>query len=191
MSTDGWETEITADEVVVSVCLNRQLFRRYEEAKAAAEQAQEPGMLEQPDSVTELLQAVVEAKAAVEEASKTFVFETVDYDRWQELLDEHPPTDEQRAENKYLEYNPLTFPAAAVKISCREPELSDDQLAMLQQKLPRHEWQRLWDAAWVANVGGSSIPKSEAAIVSRLASELNSITRLATASPSPSSEDEQ
>jgi len=182
--TASWEDDITADEVVVSVCLNRRLFRAYVEAREAADR----GGGDDDAEVKELLQAVVDAKQAVDEASKQFTFATVDYDRWQKLLEDHPPTDAQRDDNRYLDYNPDTFPPVAVQAACVEPELSPKQVGLLQQKLPRDEWRRLWEAAWTANVGGSSIPKQEAAIVARLSSELNSITRPPTGSRSPSSE---
>lgn len=186
-NNDGsWEDEITADEVVVSVCLNRRLFRDYVAARDAADQQTD---VADDDETKALLQAVVDAKAAVDGASREFTFGTIDYDRWQELLEAHPPSDEQRAENKYLDYDPDAFPAAAVKAACVDPPLSGKQVDLLRQKLPRDEWRRLWEAAWVTNVGGSSIPKHEAAIVARLSTELSSITRPGTASPSPSSGD--
>jgi hypothetical protein len=186
----SWEDELTPDEVTVTVCLNRRLFRQYQEAKKAAEDVRTSGMLDEPSDAQQTLQAVVDAKEAVDAASRTFVFATVDYDRWQAALDEHPPTDEQKADNRYLDFNLETFPLEAVVLACTDPGLTREQAAKLRAKLPRGEWARLWDAAWTANVGGSSIPKSEAATVSRLASELNSTTRLNTGSLSPSSEDD-
>jgi hypothetical protein len=186
-----WEDELTPDEVRVDVCLNRGLFRVYTEAKTRLELLREAsaGMLEPADDLPDALQAVVEAKQAVDGASRTFVFATVDYDVWQQAIDEHPPTKEQRAENRYLDYNPLTFPAVAVRLSCVDPGLTEAQVDKLRRKLPREQWGRLWEAAWTANVGGSDIPKSEAAIVNQLASGLSSTMRPNTASPSPSSED--
>jgi hypothetical protein len=187
----SWEDELTPDEVTVTVCLNRQLFRRYQEAKDAAENVRSSGMLDQPSDAHQTLQAVVDAKQAVDAASRTFVFVTVDYDVWQKALDDHPPTKEQKDENRYLDFNPETFPLDAVRLSCSDPGLTAEQAEKLRAILPRGEWGRLWEAAWTANVGGSSIPKSEAATVSQLASELSSTTRLNTESLSPSSEDDR
>jgi len=188
MSSD-WEAEITADEVVISVCLNRRLYRDYQQAKEAADQLDGGVANMDTDEVKDALQAVVDAQKAVDEASRTFTFTTVDYDVWQDLIDAHQPTEQQRSENKYLEYNPRSFPTAAVAAACVDPGLTTEQAEKLRQKLPRQEWDRLWGAAWTSNVGGSDIPKSEAAIVRRLATELSSTMRLVKDSPSPSSED--
>jgi hypothetical protein len=186
-----WKETATPDEVAVSVCLNRRLFREFQEASAELERARESGMLEQPEGVQTLAERVVALKEQVDadQAEHTFVFATMPYGQWRELAEAHPPTDEQKADNRYLDFNPDTFPAAAVAASSISPELDEADGEWLRENLPRAEFDRLFQAAMQANVGGSSIPLSVSGIVGRLSSELKSITAANGASPSPSSVD--
>jgi hypothetical protein len=187
-----WKETATPDEVAVSVCFNRRLFREFVEASTRLENARETGLLEQPEDVQALAVKVVELKEQVDadEAEHTFLFRTVPYGRWRELAEAAPPTDEQKAANRYLDYNPETFPQTAVVASVADPVLSDEDGQWLRENLPRQEFDRLFQAALQVNVGGSSIPKSVSGIVDRLASELKSTIPPSTASRSLSSEDE-
>lgn len=183
-----WQAEATPDEVAVSVCFNRRLFREFNEASAALESAKVDGMLEQPADVEALARRVVELHERVkaDEAKHRFVFRTVPYSDWEKLVGEHPPTEEQRARNRYLDWNPDSFPLVAVAASCADPHLTADDAVWLREQLPREEFNRLFDGAWQANVGGSSIPKSVSGTVARLGSALSSTTPASGESPSTS-----
>lgn len=186
-----WQAEAAPEEVPVSVCFDRRLYREFTEASERLQAVKVDGMLDQPDDVQDLARKVVDLHERVKAdmARHTFVFTTVPYSQWQKAVEAHPPTEQQKAENKYLDFNPDTFPVDAVALSCQEPTLSSADVEWLRENLPRQEFDRLFEAAWRANVGGSSIPKSVSGIVGRLASELKSITPPSEASPSPSSED--
>lgn len=189
---DDWKADSSPDEASVSVCFDRRLYREFADADAALRDAREPGMLAQSDDVEALAAKVVDLKAriAADRVKHTFVFATVPYGRWRALAEKHEPTAQQKADNRYLDFNPETFPQAAVALSCISPELSDEDGEWLREHLPRQEFDRLFEAALQVNVGGSSIAKHVAATVDRLASGLNSITAPSEASPPPSSEDE-
>jgi hypothetical protein len=187
----AWQADATADEQAVAVCFNRALYRRFWEASDRLEQIHQPGMLTQTDEYLALAGEVVDLKRQVEadQADHTFVFATVPYSQWAKLLEDHPATPEQKADNKYADHNPDTFQPVALAASCVEPGLTEDQAGWLREHLPRQEFERLVGAVWTVNVGGSSIPKSVAGIVNRLDSELNSTMPQDMESPSPSSED--
>jgi hypothetical protein len=182
---ETWKATATSDEVAVAVCFNRQLFRQFAEASERLEGARELDT----ETLGQFARKVVELKAAVEadQAEHVFVFRTVPYGPWRDLAERHPATAEQLQANRYLEFNPDTFPQAAIALSCHDPALTEDDADWLREHLPRAEFDRLFQAVITVNVGGSSIPKSVTAIVDKLASELSSTTPPKKASRSRSS----
>lgn len=187
----AWKKQATPDEVSVGVVLDRRLYREFQDTVRLLEESRTEGMLEQPPEIRDLAEKLVDLKARIDRDrdDHTFVFQTISYDDWRAVAEAHPPTDAQKAEHKYIEYNPDTWPQAAVALACVSPELTVDDADWLRQNLPRQEWQRLVDGAIQANVGGSELPKSASGTVRQLASVLKSTTPPSEGSPSPSSED--
>ena len=181
-----WKADATIEKSVVAVCFNRALFAEWTEASEQL-QAARPGN----DDVEQLAARVVDLTEQVErdKQAHTFTFETVPYSVWRGLVEDHPPTDKQREQNKYLDYNPDTFPPVAVAASCVDPELTVEDAGWLREHLPRLEFDRLFEAAFQVSVGGGDLPKSVIAIAKTLASGLRSITAANEESPSPGSVD--
>lgn len=174
MSFDEWKQDATPDEQVVAVCFNRSLFREWTEAseRLAAASTEDPDISELADAVVDLTNQV-----EADKERHRFTFRTVPYSRWRDLVEAHPPTDQQKKRADWLEYNPDSFPPVAVAASCHDPELTDDDAVWLRENLPRLEFDRLFNAAFEVSVGGSDLPKSVVAIARTLASEAKSTTR--------------
>lgn len=187
----AWKKAATRDEASVQVCLDRRLFREFTDLQRQLEESRQVGMLDQPGEVRDLAEQVVKLKEQIDKdrAEHTFVFATVPYSQWRELVEEHGPTEQQKADNRYAEFNPDTFPQAAIAAASVDPELTVEDAEWLREQLPRGEFDRLLDAVFTVNVGGSQLPKSVSGTVDQLASVLSSTTPQPEDSPSPSSED--
>jgi len=78
--------------------------------------------------------AADEAREAVRDSSVEVVMRTVGRGRWEKLKEAHQPTEAQQAKVKAvdpeasLEYNPDTFPIAAIAASCESPKLTEAQV---------------------------------------------------------------
>jgi hypothetical protein len=180
-----WKADATIEQSVVAVCFNRALFAEWAAASEQLQQARHGH-----DDVEQLAARLVDLTEQVEadKQAHTFTFETVPYSIWRGLVEEHPPTDQQRDGNRYLDYNPDTFPPVAVAAACVDPELTVDDGQWLREHLPRLEFDRLFEAAFQVSVGGGDLPKSVIGIAKTLASGLKSTTAANEASPSPGSE---
>lgn len=167
MTFADWKQDATTDQMVVAVCFNRGLFRRWTEAseKLAEVRAQGGEVYDLAAEVVDLTEQVEADKQA-----HTFTFETVPYGRWRELVEQHEPTDAQKKVNKYLDYNPDTFPTVAVAAGCVDPQLTEEDAEWLREHLPRMEFDRLFEAVLQTTVGGSDLPKSVVAIARTLVS---------------------
>lgn len=110
-------------------------------------------------ALTEQIRALedeIEAKQA------TFVMSNVGRGRWLDLLSRHQPSREDAAQG--LDFDPRTFPPAAVALSCVEPELTLEDAEWLFDALDLAEWSRIWNACLEANLGREARPKSLVAI---------------------------
>lgn len=188
----AWKADASPDEASVGVVFDRRLYREFADLSRQLDEQRVEGMLDQNDAVRELAERLVEVKARIDQdrAKHTFVFRQIPYDDWREVAEAHPPTKQQKSENKYLDINPDTWPQAAIAATCHEPPLTLKDAEWLRQNLPQQEFQRLADATSQVNVGGSQLPKSVSSTVAALGSALKSTTPASEESLSPSSEDE-
>lgn len=82
--------------------------------------------------VLELTAKVAELKAQLRETSIKFTFQSLGRKRYEKILADHPPTDEQVKAHKdsgeagAIEFNPDTFPYALISHSCIEPLVNDE-----------------------------------------------------------------
>ncbi len=95
------------------------------------------------------------------ETSIKFVFEAIGRKRFEQLKNEHPPTEAQTADaikaEEALEFNPDTFPAALIEACCVEPEREPGELEEWIRDDPDDEWnitevQELFQAAVMVNM---------------------------------------
>jgi hypothetical protein len=107
--------------------------RTFNIVDAAVNRAKANGNLVPQDTLTRLIEATDRKTKATEvarENSVKFVFRSLGRRKYDALLGEHPPTDEQMKKqgNDKLEFNPETFPEALVQACLIEPELSIDEV---------------------------------------------------------------
>lgn len=112
-----------------------------------------------------------------------FTFRALPPDAFHELLDEHPPTAEQR--DSGLRYNNRTIEPAVVRASLVDPE--PDEFDEFWSRLSYGQQQALVDAAWSVNTDGVELPFLEAASLITPPSKQTSRTSAKKASPSRSS----
>lgn len=99
--------------------------------------------------------AVKTANAAVAEASVVLVFRSIGRRRYDEMVDEHPPTDEQQEKAKeqggVAGYNPATFLPVLISESLIEPLLTLEQVNALWDEWNNAEVMALINAAIEVN----------------------------------------
>jgi hypothetical protein len=89
-------------------------------------------------------------RAKLREESMELVFAAVGRKRYEELVLEHPPTEEQveEASGKAPDFNTETFPAALVAISCQNVDLTEGEYVDKDVKPHRTRYPRaeeMWD----------------------------------------------
>lgn len=106
-------------------------------------------------ALTEEMEALRQQMAA---ASYTFLLRALPRRAFRDLLDAHPPRPEIARE---AAFNAATFPPALIRKCLIEPAVATDaQFDELLDKITEGQVGELFDAAWLANQGGSEVPKS-------------------------------
>jgi hypothetical protein len=124
----------------VRIALDNDVLDEFEEAKQERELAQ---MLMPADGdnavrakeLTEANERYRRAREALQKNSVLFKFKAVGRKKYDTIVNNHPPTDANRAEMEKqggdpndISWNPETFPQELISVSCVEPELSYDQV---------------------------------------------------------------
>lgn len=111
----------------------------------------------------DLADRIVALEAQMAEAEVEFVFNGLGRGRWRKLLADYPPSEQDRATG--LDFDPNTFPFAAMTEALEEPAFTAEELrSLLDDVLSEIQFQVLWAACLKANVGsGVSRPESPAA----------------------------
>jgi hypothetical protein len=176
--------------VVARVLLRGDLVSRHAdlEAELAEAVAYDQKHNESPTAPA-VAQRIADLEAETEAAKVEFRFKPIGHRAWADLLAEHPPTKDQKRVDPRIDFNPLTFPAAAIAKSCSDPVMSHDQALTLEKRLDESTWMAIWNGCVEANLGGG-VPKSAAAGAILRASELFASTHAPAASPDPSSSGE-
>ena len=137
-------------ERVLQICDDAALRAEYDEARRAADRAR---LLAETDPGNDVLaeraaQAAGRREAATEalrEASTYLTFRALPRPVLEELLNAHPPTDEQVADGSA--FNPDTFPAALVAASSADG-MTDPEARELLDAWSAPDANALWQAAW-------------------------------------------
>ena len=155
----------------VSICIDNDAVSEHERLERELVDAREEdrvnrGRLDYTPRAPQVAQRIVDVEALMDEATVEFVFAEVGQRRWSELLKSHPPTKEQRAEGA-RNFNPETFPVAAMAASCVQPEGATEEHFQRAFDEWGGQFNLLWTTCMEANVGVSG-GKAR----SRLASEV-------------------
>ncbi len=178
--------QVSPKTFTVKACLRGDLLAehdRLEEALAEARRlddkelrhAQAPHIAAQLEEIEEQIDA----------AAIPFTFTAIGQKAWTDLLVQHRPGDEDKTEG--YEFNPLTFPQAAIAASASDPEMTEAQAQQLFEILNFGQWQQLWSGCLAANVEGTSVPFSRAASAVLRGYETKSKAPSTTESPEASS----
>lgn len=158
-SVDDFLGEFEAPTVEVRICpradlleQHRQLDRRLveESTKGAGTLASGP-----PKDLADQLLAL---ERDIDAATRTFRFRALSRRRWRSLLGAHPPLKQHKADG--LDFNPETFPVAAVAACAVEPEMTQEQAEKVADAIPLGEFEKMWAAVLQVNLGASDGPKS-------------------------------
>jgi hypothetical protein len=103
-------------------------------------------------------QARADWQARMDEASVVLTLRAIGRKAYGELVDQHPPTEEQRREAKDrgmqpLDYNPESFAPEIIAASLVDPELSKEEVKILFDEWNQGEVTRLYLAALEVNTG--------------------------------------
>jgi len=149
-------------EATARILLDQNLLEEHETLSAKLSAIITDSM-ERPTEAVELSEQVAALEERIEAEKVPFTFRSIGHRRWRDLLSEHPPLKQQLADNQHLDFNPETFPPAAIAASCVEPEMTEEQVGTLSEVLSVAQFSELWGACLTANVGGNQSPKSPAA----------------------------
>jgi hypothetical protein len=170
MSLGEWIEEATPRRAKVAVCFDGGLTSRWEEAKERA--LKKATML----GDTELMEARAELEKLEEEMkAKThvFVFESIGWGRWRDLIAKHPPKDGDRDiweraiglrllpdDFARLEADERTWAPAVLVATCVEPGIpSTGEALKLIEMLHPTMVSNIWNEGVLkANIGGISDP---------------------------------
>jgi hypothetical protein len=170
MSLGEWMAEATPRRARVPVCFDGDLLSRLEEAKARTPVTSE-AMLGDEKKFAALVE-VERLEAEVKEKTRIFVFESIGWGRWRDLVAKHPPRREvaemfeQAIEAKVLpmgfdelETDETTWVPAVLVATCVEPgiESAEDAIQLLES-VPTGIVSRIWDGILKVNHGGQNDP---------------------------------
>lgn len=128
-----------------------------------------------------------------DESTVEFVFQDIGRKRYDELIRDNSPPDEQKKEYKdaggegVLTYNFDTFPPKLVSTCAIEPEISEQEATQIFDEWSEGDLEVLFTTAMLACKEPTSLPKSRAGTATTPDSEPNSTTALNGESPTPSS----
>lgn len=157
-----------------------------------AEARRQDDRLNRPPQAPAIAEQIRQLRDRANTEAVEFTFEAIGRKAWSDLQAQHPPTDEQIAEGRddgiRPDFNPETFPAAAIAASCVEPSgMTVEKAQRLLDGWTVSQTRKLWSACLSANIGGADIPFSEGAYDVLRRSGGSSTTAPLEVSPDPSS----
>lgn len=157
-----------APERVVDICLDADLAAEHDalsQRLAAAQRSQATTMAGSGEAA-EIAHRIRDIEERMQASVVQFRMRGLSAYRRQEWLDAHPAR-----EGKQELFDPYTAPVALIAACCVDPEMTPEQAKELCEKLGTGQTDQLFNAAWEATSGGSSVPFSVAASVTLRGSE--------------------
>ncbi|MEU0722880.1 hypothetical protein [Streptomyces sp. NPDC006140] len=132
------------------VCDDDQLRQRFEETQQAARRARfvaeaNPGDEQAAQQAEDAAATYEDARSALDAASEFLTFRALPRPVLEELITQHPPTEQQTEEGAV--FNPDTFPAALVSAASVDG-MSREEAEELLNTWSAPDANALWDAAW-------------------------------------------
>lgn len=145
-------------ETTVKVCLRPDLIDAHNQANERLQSARKSGSKsgrlasKTTDEERELAKRVRDIEDQLADATVEFRFRGMSPRTWQELLDEHPPRQDNQLDLMYGA-NRASHPRAAVRASIIEPEWDDDSWSELLDIVNSGQWEELTAAMRQVNRG--------------------------------------
>jgi hypothetical protein len=155
-SFNDWATQFAPKRVEAHVCSDESLVAKLEAAEKELSSEHKDGML--GGLQAELTKQVEALRAEIQKKSMRFVFQSIGRKRWSDLLAEHPPTEEDKARNTFVDNHLETFAPAALHACCVEPSLTKEQAQMLWDQFNLGQATKLFVACMDANMDADEIP---------------------------------
>lgn len=172
--------DVPRPRVTATIFRDPNLFGRVAELEAELREAQRlderrAGMIDHVPRAPQIAEQILELEAQAEASALKITFEELGRQRWTDLVDEHPPTEEQQKDltpGRRLRWNPDTFEPAVMALSCVKieglPDGPHDGADASFFAHIRNDWgpdafEELWSACSAANSGVSVLPKSSIA----------------------------
>ena len=183
-SVDDFLDDFQAPSIEARICPRADLLERHKEAeRRLVESGQSSGSL--AGEAAELAQRVRDLEDEIDASTRTIKFRALSRRRWRTLLAEHHPLKVHKADG--LDFNPETFPVAAIAACAVEPSLTQEQAERLADALPLGEFEKLWQSVLSVNLGVTDTPKSVLATAILRTNNGSSTTAAPGASPAASS----
>ena len=149
-----------------------------------------------PEAPT-IARRIVDLEAEMDAAKVTFTFRAMGRRQWVDTVSSHPPTKAQLKaigelssdplKRASLDFNPDTFPVAAIAASCVDPVMTVEDVKRLESSLSDSQWSQLWQKAIEVNVGSTDPKASRAAGLILRLSEQSATTAAPAESDAPTS----
>lgn len=187
MSLGEWLEEATPRVARVPVCFDGELLSRLEAAKAHLVEVTLPTAMLGDEAKMAARAAIQELEEQVKAKTRTFVFRSIGWGPWRDLVAKNPPRPEaaevfsKAVDMKLLprgfaelETDETTFVPAVLVATCVEPGIaSTGEALQLLESVPTGVVSRIWNGILSVNHGGMSDPFAVGSIdsVEVLASE--------------------
>jgi hypothetical protein len=185
-TVDDFLGEYEAPSTEVEVCPRAELVAKHQELERRLVEAGQSSSSSLADDgsrrLAEQLQAV---ETEMSDTARRFRFRALSRRAWRDLLSQHPPRKQDKADQ--LDFNPETFPVAAIAACALEPAMTAEQASLLEDRLPLGQFQKLWGAVLDVNLGVSDTPKSVLATAILRMNGASSTSAASAASPEASS----
>jgi hypothetical protein len=110
----------------------------------------------------ELARRIQELEQEMRDSTLTLRLRALERPEWLELVADHPPREDDKGD-RMLGFNQKTFFDALVLACLVEPELDEERLSKLMDKLTDAQFQKLTEAAWGLNRRDVDVPFSSTA----------------------------
>lgn len=191
---DAFRPHRRSVDLIADGGLEDELLRLEEQlAKAREADEREDGDAATAPQAPVIAEQILALQEQAKDSTVTFVFESIGRKKWTDLEASHPPSQKQLevAEEQDLPrppYNPDTFCVAAMAESLVEPSgVTEDLLAEWEKSFTAGQWNRLWNACLIANLGVGDVGESVAAYAVAKRSTTRRPHQSDSESPDPSS----
>lgn len=182
----------------VRLLLRQDLARQHADLEAELLEAKTADDLEnRTPQAPVLAERIVALEAEMEAAKVKFTFRAIGRRDWVNLISAHPPTKTQLKavadatldplKRVALDFNPDTFPRAAIAASSADPVMTVEDVGRLENSISDSQWSQLWGKAIEVNVGSSDPKASRAAGLILRLREQSATTAAPVASDAPTS----